>query len=175
MSRAPAVHDHHATPSTHRSGVGAARVGIVARIKPPAVAWLCLAAGIGLHFLLPEMRLLGWPARFIGLPVALLGVGLMLWAVGHFERSGAPHSTQANPTTLVAGGPLRFSRNPMYLGMTGFLLGAAVFLGTAPAFIAPLAFWLVIRLVFVPYEEAILEETLGEPYLEYKKRVRRWL
>lgn len=161
--------------TTHRSGVGPIRTGIVVRIKPPAIAWVCLGLGIGLHVLWPELRLLDGPVRLAGLLVSALGVGVMLWAVRQFDRAGAPHSTRADPTSLVAGGPLRFSRNPMYVGMTGFLLGVAMLVGTAPAFVAPLAFWLVMRLVFVPYEESVLEGALGDRYLEYKQHVRRWL
>jgi protein-S-isoprenylcysteine O-methyltransferase Ste14 len=175
MSSAPGVQRHDVAVATHRPGADPTRAGIVGRIKPPAIAWLCLGLGIGLHVLWPELRLLDGPARLAGLLVATLGVGVMLWAVRQFDRVGAPHSTRADPTSLVAGGPLRFSRNPMYLGMTGFLLGVAMLVGTAPAFVAPIGFWLVMRSVFVPYEEAVLESALGDRYLDYKRRVRRWL
>jgi protein-S-isoprenylcysteine O-methyltransferase Ste14 len=29
--------------------------------------------------------------------------------------------------------------------------------------------------MFIPYEEEKMEATFGEEYLEYKRRVRRWL
>ena len=72
-------------------------------------------------------------------------------------------------------GPFRFSRNPLYLSLTGLYLGLAMLINTAwPPLLLPvlLAFlhWGVIR-----REERYLEVKFGSTYLNYKARVRRWL
>ena len=72
-------------------------------------------------------------------------------------------------------GPLAFSRNPMYLGLTLFFFGIAVAVGTLPMLIAPVGFWATMNFVFVPHEEMVLEQLLGAEYLDYKRRGRRWL
>ncbi len=55
------------------------------------------------------------------------------------------------------------------------LTGIALFLGTVtPLLVIPLFFWLIAVNVIVR-EEAALQATFGEQYLQYKKRVRRWL
>ncbi|MGD8385312.1 MAG: isoprenylcysteine carboxylmethyltransferase family protein, partial [Lysobacterales bacterium] len=78
-------------------------------------------------------------------------------------------------TTLVTGGLYRYTRNPMYLGMTLMLLGMALLLGSVTA-LAPVAgFARVIHKRFVLPEEAFLEKAFGQAYLDYKLRVRRWL
>ena len=72
-------------------------------------------------------------------------------------------------------GPYKFTRNPMYLGMAGILLGAAVYMGSITPFVVIPAFMALITERFIVPEEAKLEAAFGGQYLEYKKRVRRWL
>jgi protein-S-isoprenylcysteine O-methyltransferase Ste14 len=76
---------------------------------------------------------------------------------------------------VVEAGPFRFSRNPMYLGMVVALTGAALALGTPGPWLAALAMALLLRIRFIANEERALEASLGEAYLSYKRRVRRWL
>ena len=63
----------------------------------------------------------------------------------------------------------------MYLSMMLGLLGIFVVLGSlTPLAVIPL-FFLVIRTRFVAAEERKLEETFGDAYRNYTRRVRRWL
>ena len=151
------------------------RADVVARIKPPAIALILLVAGTALHFLYRDTPLMGPSYRIVGIGASVVGVALMLWAVRQFEKKATTHSTQEKPTALVIAGPLAFSRNPMYLGMTLFLLGLAVMVATVPMFAVPIGFWATMNWVFVPHEEKVLEQLLGVEYLDYKRRVRRWV
>ena len=63
----------------------------------------------------------------------------------------------------------------MYLGMLLMLLGAAFFMGTISAMLAPAVFFLIIDKVFIPYEEEDLLSSFGDEYNEYIARTRRWL
>jgi protein-S-isoprenylcysteine O-methyltransferase Ste14 len=89
------------------------------------------------------------------------------------------HRTSALPfrpaSAFVAVGPYRFTRNPMYLGMTALVAGLGLLverLGvTLAAFVAA---WVIARFV-IPREERYLERRFGASYLDYKRRVRRWL
>ena len=151
------------------------RADVVSRIKPPAIGVILLVAGTALHFLFPDTRLIGPSYRMVGIGGSVVGVALMLWALQQFEKKGTTHSTQEKPSALVIAGPLAFSRNPMYLGLTLFFLGLAVAVGTVPMFVVPIGFWATMNWVFVPHEEKTLEQLLGAEYLDYKRRVRRWL
>lgn len=55
------------------------------------------------------------------------------------------------------------------------MLGLAAFLGSLMAFIYPILFFILFQFVFVPMEERRMEEAFGEEYLEYRRKVRRWL
>lgn len=76
---------------------------------------------------------------------------------------------------LVTGGPFRFTRNPMYLGILIAAAGLSLVIGTSLAFAVPAAFFLLVNFVSIPYEEAKMERQFGESYRAYKGRVRRWI
>ncbi len=63
----------------------------------------------------------------------------------------------------------------MYLGMALVLLGVAVLLGSlSPLLIIPIFVWLI-TIKFIKFEENMLAEKFGSQWLEYTKRVRRWI
>ncbi len=143
--------------------------------RPPFIAltlfgtaWL-ISMGMELASFIPT------PWNAAGWAIVLLGVALPGAALFRFNRAGTPHDPYAHPEALVVAGPYRFTRNPMYLGVTLVLLGLAVWFGTWPYFLAPPLFMLTIRLAFIPREERRLEATFGQAYLDYKARVRRWI
>lgn len=99
----------------------------------------------------------------------------MIWAWKLFQEKKTPIRPTDEPSTLVADGPFRFSRNPMYLGIILMLTGVAVWVGSLPMFLAPIAFFIVLSIVFIPHEEKTLERIFGDAYRDYKSKVRRWL
>ena len=145
------------------------------KIVPPLWAIIYLALGMALHF----WWLSGGGERS---PIPLLavlslgfGFGVMVWAWKLFHHLGTPVHPLEESTHFVQEGPYRFTRNPMYLGITLILLAISIFAGTPPALVAPLGFFLTINLTFIPYEEKKMEAKFGEAYLAYKRRVRRWV
>ncbi len=75
----------------------------------------------------------------------------------------------------LGGSTCLISRNPMYLGMLMMLIGSSFLVGTIPSLFAPVAFFLIIDKVFIPYEEEKLVETFGAEYSYYAQKVRRWI
>jgi len=63
----------------------------------------------------------------------------------------------------------------MYLGILMMLAGAAFFLGSVPAFLAPVAFFVTMEEVYIPHEERNLGAAFGASYSEYRARVGRWI
>ncbi len=126
-------------------------------------------------------RALGWP-MVPGLPLPALGIALVvvgfippLWAVSLFRREG----TELNPTSaanrkLVTGGPFRFTRNPMYLGLVVITLGVAVWIGAWPMFLAPVAVFATVNWIHIPYEEAKMRRQFAAAFDDYARKVRRW-
>ena len=139
--------------------------------------WLCVAFGaeVALHYGAPMARWLYPPWTLVGIAVNVLGLALMAGAAGLFRRLGTGVRPFTDATTLVATGPFRFTRNPMYLGMVLMLVGGALALGTASPWLVPPAFGLLMDRRFIAAEERFLTGRFGDSYREYCRRVRRWL
>jgi protein-S-isoprenylcysteine O-methyltransferase Ste14 len=149
------------------------------RIFPPAVPLLTILLGVGLNrvwpidpgFELPK------PGRHWigGLIAACAFLGLGLWSVVLFRKSGQNENPWKPTPRIVERGPFRVTRNPMYLQMLLVCVGVAVILGNVWILaLTPIGGWVLQRLAILP-EEAYLERKFGDAYLAYKRRVRRWL
>ncbi|MEZ5313354.1 MAG: isoprenylcysteine carboxylmethyltransferase family protein [Thermoanaerobaculia bacterium] len=156
-----------------RSGAGP---GV--RIPPPLIffaavvpAWLLERFGPWVARVpLPQ----AWRWTLAGLLV-VSGTALDLWAVGRFARAGTTLLPFREAQRFVVSGPYRFSRNPMYLGMTLSLASLAFLLDNVWYLAAAwFAAWVVGRFV-IRREERYLEARFGEPYREYRRAVRRWV
>ena len=146
-------------------------------MRPPFIFAVFLALGIALHLTWPvTMVTTSFPLR-VGLGASLALLGVVLAMSGRFQLRRA--RTQSSPfrpaTSVVVEGPYRFSRNPMYLGMS--LIYAGIAFGANSAWMLGLLIPLLIVLHYgvIVREEAYLERKFGNSYLEYRKAVRRWI
>ena len=109
--------------------------------------------------------------------LALVGLGVAMAGVWEFRK----HGTTVNPMrpkaslTIVESGIYRWTRNPMYLGMHLGLVGLAVLCGNLWGMVAAHAFVAYITRFQIAPEERALAERFGEPYANYRGRVRRWV
>jgi len=142
---------------------------------PPVYFLVALALMAFFHHVAPAVQLLVAPYRYAGIVLMALAIALAAWAALLFRRAGTGIVPFSPATVLVVSGPYRFTRNPMYLGLAGTLLGAAVLMGSITPFVVIPAFMALIAERFIAAEEAMLERAFGRQYLEYKSRVRRWL
>jgi protein-S-isoprenylcysteine O-methyltransferase Ste14 len=144
-------------------------------VPPPLYYGAGFAAGVLLDRLLP-LSIGGRPATTVaGVVAGGVGVALMAGGVTGVIR----HRTTIVPhhpvSALVTTGAYRWSRNPMYTGLAIAYLGGALLVGSWwPVAVWPLVIAAVRRLVIAP-EEQYLSERFGQPYADYRARVRRWL
>lgn len=113
---------------------------------------------------------------WLGLPVLLLGAALYFRCA--YDFAGAGRGTPAPidpPVALVARGPYRISRNPMYVGVLMVVLGEAIALRAMPLFYYLLLMALAFHLVVILYEEPSLSRQFGDVYEEYRATVPRWV
>jgi protein-S-isoprenylcysteine O-methyltransferase Ste14 len=76
---------------------------------------------------------------------------------------------------VVRTGPMRLSRNPIYLGFPLLQLGLALWARSGWVLLMLLPPVLVMHSVVIPREENYMEAKFGADYLAYKSTVRRWL
>ena len=118
---------------------------------------------------IPEM--IGW----VGLALAIAELVLIASAIGLFRKAGENPEPWTPSATIIASGPYRFTRNPMYLGMTMIQLGFGLWWpSTAVLILVPVAMILIDRFV-IAKEEGYLRETFGAAYDDYCRKVRRWI
>jgi protein-S-isoprenylcysteine O-methyltransferase Ste14 len=142
---------------------------------PPLIYAGALAAGLlanrRYHMpILPRRiaRTLGWPLVACGLAVGFLGSREM-------RRAETTLDPRKPATTIVTGGPFRYTRNPLYLSMT-LIYGGISALADAllPVLLLPIVLRLMRRGV-IEREERYLERKFGDEYIEYKVRTPRWI
>lgn len=135
-----------------------------------AMMWAVTRSVPGLGVSAPFSRTFAAAFAFAGAVVSLLGVAA-------FKRA----QTTVNPmkpdasSSLVVSGIYRHTRNPMYVGFALLLMAWAAFLSNAlavaflPGFVAYMT-----RFQIVP-EETALESRFGRDFVDYARRVRRWI
>lgn len=149
------------------------------RFPPPLLPLATILGGVWLERLWPLGAgfQLPTPARYWvgGIVVAASVLGLGLWPVVMFRRSGQSELPWRPTPLILEHGPYRFTRNPMYLQMLTVCIGVAIILSNCwILLLTPLCAWSLYRCAIAP-EEAYLERKFGDQYREYKRRVRRWL
>lgn len=145
------------------------------RLNPPNYFLILLFLSILINFVFPIKKIILLPYSYLGIFFLVLGIILNLWTDRVFKQNKTTVKPNENPIKLITSGPFRISRNPMYLGMLFILLGAAILLGTTVTFIFPFVFFVVIEFLFIPMEERNLEKVFKNTYLDYKRKVRRWI
>ena len=116
------------------------------------------------------------PAGWAAVLVIAAGAALYVWCVWNFATvgRGTPGPWDA-PSRVVAAGPYRWVRNPIYLAALAIVLGEA-WLFLSPWLLAYAGIMAVFFHLFVTgYEERALRRRFGGPYLEYRNSVPRWI
>lgn len=147
----------------------------MSRIRPPFIALGLVLLAWLVAWLTGASRVVPWPWAWLGVLGIVAGVALANLGLRLFHRIGTTHDPLEQPTVLVTSGPYRFTRNPMYVGVTMILLGIGVLAGSWPFLAAPLGFLLLMNAFRIPHEERALAATFGEDFEAYRRRVRRWL
>lgn len=140
---------------------------------PPVHLLAAAAFAVGAAVAFPAASYRGVFPLWLGGGVFVMGFWLMMRTYRIMKDRCTTHQFDAT-AQLIDDDVFRYSRNPMYLGMTALLLGIALALRNLVSLAAPIYFFTVIDRGFVPFEEEKLEREIGQPYLLYKWRVRRW-
>lgn len=116
------------------------------------------------------------PVAWEAVPVIAAGIALYVWCVWNFAAvgRGTPGPWDA-PSHVVATGPYRWVRNPIYLAALLIVLGEAwLFLSLALLTYAG-SMAVLFHLFVIGYEEPTLRRRFGGTYLQYQRTVSRWI
>lgn len=108
----------------------------------------------------------------IGALLVFLTAALRTWGAAYL-RTSVVHDTAQHSDALVADGPFRYTRNPLYLANLPMAAGIGVLASLSGFIFLVLANWIfVYRLIF--REEEALLQTQGESYRAYCRSVPRY-
>ena len=79
------------------------------------------------------------------------------------------------PSSLALTGPYKLSRNPIYFGVLLAIFGFFIIIESITVLILNILCFLIFRIGLIRWEEEHLENKFGQDYINYKKRVRRWI
>jgi protein-S-isoprenylcysteine O-methyltransferase Ste14 len=147
------------------------------RIPVPWVFVLTYLVGVGVELTVRPRRPLGiLPGVAVaGGALFTIGAAIAGWGLSTFRRARTTTVPGKASSQLVTWGPYRFSRNPMYVGLSIAYLGEAGILRQLwPAVLLPLTV-AYLNWTVIPVEEAKLSEVFGADYQRYRARVRRWI
>lgn len=148
------------------------------RIPPPIVALI----GILLIFLSKDYILILYLHPYLQNTLSILflviGFVIILSATKEFKKS----NTTVNPmkpetsTSLVTSCIFKYTRNPMYLGLSSILLASCFYFSSLLGIIVYVPFFILYITVFqiIP-EEEVMKSLFNDEYLDYCSKVRRWI
>lgn len=105
----------------------------------------------------------------------ILGIIFILPAIIKFFKTKNTLVTIKPANSLQTSGVYSTSRNPMYLGLLMLYIGMAFFKGNSWTLIFIPVVILVITYFVIRKEEKYLTRAFGNDYIEYRKKVRRWI
>jgi protein-S-isoprenylcysteine O-methyltransferase Ste14 len=142
----------------------------------PPLIWLVNAVISVLVHLFIRLPIMRYSMCLVcGIVFIILAPTLALSALITMKATGTNVDPGKPALVIVRGGPFRFTRNPMYLALCLLQIALGFFLNDwiTLMFVVPLA--LIFHYGVVLREERYLTAKFGEPYLQYKRQVPRWI
>lgn len=127
--------------------------------------WIPLSPGI----------LRSFPAAGLGVILLIAAIGLISQALKIFYTSGNTVITSRAATSLQTDGIYSKTRNPMYLGMVFIYVSFSLFIGFWWHLILLPFLIILVQYSVIRKEENYLTHRFGMEYLDYQKKVGRWL
>ncbi len=116
------------------------------------------------------------PLRWLGGVLVGLSLALLLECFGRFAWLGRGTPAPVAPTErLVVSGPYRRVRNPMYVAVTGLILGQVLMFQSAALLVYAAAIVAAFHAFVLAYEEPTLKRQFPADYPAYFANVPRWV
>jgi protein-S-isoprenylcysteine O-methyltransferase Ste14 len=145
------------------------------KIMPTTCLLVAILLCVALHFILPISNIVPSPWNLIGLIPFLLGIWINISADRAFKQANTTIKPFELSKALIQDGAFRLSRNPMYLGFIGILLGISILLRSITPYFVVIAFVILIELAYIRIEERMLAAKFGPEWDQYRSRVRKWI
>ncbi|MBG9979712.1 isoprenylcysteine carboxylmethyltransferase family protein [Facklamia sp. DSM 111018] len=116
----------------------------------------------------------GWASN-IGAMMAIAGDLIFIVSVEHMKDSWRAGVSETDKTELVTEGIYQFSRNPAFVGFYLVYIGILLMFYSRLLLVVTLFTLLLFHCQIILVEEPFLIKTFGTAYLDYQKKVNRYI
>lgn len=155
--------------------LGKGKTGLARRVELSTKAAALLVPAAEAVSILWDRSPLPLPARVTGLVLAAVGTAVFVCSVLTMADSWRAGISPTERTKLVTKGIYRYSRNPAFLGFDLVYLGILLAFWNLPLMLLSGTAAVLFHLQIVKVEEPHLAAAFGEEYLDYRRRVCRYL
>jgi protein-S-isoprenylcysteine O-methyltransferase Ste14 len=145
---------------------------------PPLIGLGALLIGLALDWILPAHVVTAvlplWTRLVLGGVLVVGGFALMQSAKRAFQQLGTEVKPWLPSTQIVASGPYRRMRNPMYVAGVLIIAGLAIALASDWILVMLVPTAVVLHYGVVLREERYLERKFGDAYRQYREAVPRY-
>tara|TARA_Y100000385_G_scaffold232259_1_gene244670 strand:+ start:81 stop:548 length:468 start_codon:yes stop_codon:yes gene_type:complete len=142
---------------------------------PPVFYIVAILIGLGIDYFMPLSFGFEGMTKTVSLVILVLGTIVTVLGFKMFTTDKQSPSVHEPTVAVYQSGIYAYSRNPIYLGVLLWMMAGALFFDKVWIMIMVLPLILWMNKVVIEKEEAYLEEKFGDSYLDYKKKVRRWI
>lgn len=151
------------------------------RTRPNTIPWppILFIGTLVVAKILGAVAPLGFPpgdlGQLTGWIIVTLAVMLMAWSFLAFRAARANILPHKAADTVIASGPFRLSRNPIYLSEAVLLAGLGFVNGSLWYWLLIPPFMVAVTRLGILREEAHMAAKFGQAWTDYASAVRRWL
>jgi protein-S-isoprenylcysteine O-methyltransferase Ste14 len=144
-------------------------------IFPPLLYLLVLVTGILISYFFPFHFINFSIALPIGIIITVLGITSLILAATLFRKNKNPVNPSGSTQLIICSGIYKYTRNPMYLGLTTIFIGISIITNAWFSFILLFPLLMICQKGIIEREESYLTRKFGNEYLDYQSKVRRWI
>jgi protein-S-isoprenylcysteine O-methyltransferase Ste14 len=149
--------------------------GPAVKFPPPLIFVIAMLCSFALQQRLPIGLGLPMPLRLAGLALLLVGTVLLVLASFGFARARTAIEPWKPTTAIVTSGVYAWSRNPIYVAFCLITSGIGLASVNVWMVFSTVPAALLVYSLAIKKEEQYLQQKFGDEYLQYQRRVRRWL
>eukprot|EP00898_Chlorokybus_atmophyticus_P008117 jgi/Chlat1/8306/Chrsp78S07721 len=149
------------------------------KVPPPVFQLACIVLGVMLKFFYKPFIMFTEEHYFVKLLAAAFALSTAVFifymSLAELAKNKTSVKHHQKVSAIVTTGPFGQSRNPIYMSFFFLQAGLAAAMNTYWLVLTAIPFVLYIVYIVIPAEEDYMRSKFGMRYVQYTKKVRRWM
>ncbi len=146
--------------------------GVGPFLVAPILLLSLLSLVLSIYKMIPTFQLEELNFLFIIMGIILILIGIVLWT---FAVIKSKITLEILDNNLVTTGIYSYVRHPIYSAFLFISSGLIILSQNMLLFLLPVLYWIILTIGMIKTEEKWLLEKFGDEYLEYSKKVNRFI